>query len=135
MFNSHCVFRGFVWSANEGGPLHHQRSRGANAGGDADASSELWVSTAHQLLVNRPMSGEYFLRSKPLFSKSTDFNLSPQEHLPRRDLLQLHQCAQRQHPGGEGRAREGAVNKGLFRALVAHVALRVFTHRCALVAP
>lgn len=45
--------------------------------------------------------------------KHKDFNrlrlCITQKYIPGRDLLQLHKCAQRQQPSGEGHSRQGAV--------------------------
>lgn len=62
------LFRGFVWSAHEGGPVHHQRSRDFNARGDAYVAPELWVKTIILLLENQRKATLYFLSNKPLLS-------------------------------------------------------------------
>lgn len=43
-------FRGFVQPAHEGRPVHHQRGRESNAGGDAHLTAELWVRTSRPVL-------------------------------------------------------------------------------------
>lgn len=52
-----CPCRGFVQPAHEERPVHHQRSRELDAGGDADAAAELWVKTTDATLKHTPGFG------------------------------------------------------------------------------
>lgn len=54
-----------------------------------------------------------FIEETLYMRKRKDFNRLrlriTQKYFPGRDLLQLHKCAQRQQPSGEGHSRQGAV--------------------------
>ena len=103
-----CVFRphrGFVRSAHERRPLHHQRSGDINAWRDAYLTTELWVikdnppplftHKRNKQLVLSYFCGEFFFLKCNLTFPPLGIT---QKYFPRRDLLQLHKCAQWQHP-------------------------------------
>lgn len=85
-----CSSRGFVWSAYEGGPVHHQRSRDSNAWRDAYLAPELWVKKTIILLLEYQRIVPFGGQTAVAKCKNCVFLCISQKYIPRRDLLQLH---------------------------------------------